>query len=132
MNAELSKEMKHNFYVYKAIDADQCSALVAAWIQASPVLYRYTLDNPQYSQFMDTMLKLITRSEPEEIVRVFSPGVYESLLIPSHIREEICGLWRVLYQNLPIHAAETETVKKLAAIINTLRIPPENITGKEA
>lgn len=123
--------MIDDFIAYKAIDERQRETLINAWISAAPTLYEHAGHTTSCKRFTSLMLEVITLSENYQILRTFSPGVYEVLIIPSKTRATICEVWEQLYQSLPVKVAEMEDVQQLASLINVVRVAPQNISGME-
>lgn len=107
---------------YKAIDIDECQKLVIAWVHTAPILYQHLRHSPSYKSFIKAMVKIIVMGNDEEVVRVIEPGVYECLIMPRVLREELMNLWRGLYVSLPVHASQLNEIQELDLIIRRLGV----------
>lgn len=112
--------------LYKALDTDQATQLVSAWITAARILTPELGKHSIYREFRKLILRLIEAGFTRDIQSMDSERYYY-LEIPSDKRVEILGLWNLARQHLRILQAQAPEIVALEAAISALREPPNDL-----
>lgn len=113
-------------YLYKALDTNQATQLVTAWITAARILTPELGKCPIYREFRKLILRLIETGFTREIQSMDGERYYY-LEVPSDKRVEILGLWNLARQHLRILHAQAPEIVALEAAISALRETPNDL-----